>query len=62
MHAAGQSAGVDRTQFGDGVLQRGEVERGRVLDDQQDISVEAPPGRLQGDAVMQRPCGVRSLA
>ena len=46
MHAPGQPAGVDRAEFRDPV-QAGEIERGGILDDQQDVLVEAPLGGFQ---------------
>ena len=40
MHAPGQPARVDGAEFWD-TVQAGEIERGGILDDQQDVLVEA---------------------
>ena len=48
MHAPGQPAGVDRAEFRD-TVQAGEIERGGILDHQQDVLVEAPLGGFNGE-------------
>ena len=61
MHAPGQPTGVDRAEFRDPV-QAGEIERGGILDDQQDVLVEAPLGGFSGEPEPQRGGGQRGLA
>ena len=53
MHAPGQPARVDRAEFRD-TVQAGEIERGGILDDQQDVLVEAPLGGFNGEPELQR--------
>ena len=47
VHTPGQPAGVDRARSGS--VQAGEIERGGILDDQQDVLVEAPLGGFNGE-------------
>ena len=61
MHAPGQPAGVDRAEFRD-TVQAGEIERGGILDDQQDVLVEAPLGGFNGEPELQRGGGHGGLA